>query len=267
MTNLITQEGIASYKAGDKETARHLLRTATTQDPADITAWLWLAGAAETDQERADCLSQVLKLDPNNVQAAKGLAQMVSSGKARIATSSDEHGKTPSDPGTVENLATSPNKTNDQPDEVELFSVRPSVIPVVLTGLGGLLLIIILMAIMLSYSSGGFLGGVANCIAAFLILATVGAIAYGILLRLFTRYTLTTRRLIVESGILGRSKKTIPIQRIQDVSFRQSLLERLFEIGDVLVESAGERGAIRLLDLAHCKHRTEQILRQVEHTI
>ncbi|HET6444009.1 MAG TPA: PH domain-containing protein [candidate division Zixibacteria bacterium] len=270
MTASLTQEGIESYKRGDKETARRLLRTATVQDPADVMAWLYLAGAAETDQERAGCLVQVLKLDSTNIQAAKGLAQMVSSGKVQISVPGKEPVVTPPDSSTLasaRNLAIPGQETIDPEAEVTLFAIRPSFIPVILYGVGGLLIVIILMAFIVSVSNGGFLGGLATLLAIFFIPTMVGVIAYGLLLRLFTHYTLTNKRLIVESGILSRSKKTIPIQRIQDVSFRQSLVERLFEIGDVVVESAGERGAIRLLDLAHCMHRTEQILRQVEYAI
>jgi uncharacterized membrane protein YdbT with pleckstrin-like domain len=66
--------------------------------------------------------------------------------------------------------------------------------------------------------------------------------------------------LIVDSGVLAKHHKTIPVQRIQDVAYRQSFLERMFGIGDVIVESAGEWGSVRLADLADCEMRTQQIL-------
>ena len=81
---------------------------------------------------------------------------------------------------------------------------------------------------------------------------------------LFTNYTLTPSRIIIEFGFLGRSHKTIPIQNIQDVSYEQNIFERFIGVGDVVVESAGEKGSIHLLDLPDCIERSQQILRLVE---
>jgi hypothetical protein len=75
--NELTQRGIAALRKGDRMGARQYLGTALKQDPGDIQAWLWLSGAVDRDEERIDCLRQILKLDPNNVVAARGLAQMV----------------------------------------------------------------------------------------------------------------------------------------------------------------------------------------------
>jgi uncharacterized membrane protein YdbT with pleckstrin-like domain len=80
----------------------------------------------------------------------------------------------------------------------------------------------------------------------------------------FVRYTLTTRHLLVEKGVFSRSRKTIPIQRIQDVATHQRWIERLFGIGDVIVQSAGEMGAVRLRSLPHCQEYTEKILEAVQ---
>jgi membrane protein YdbS with pleckstrin-like domain len=270
MSQTLTQEGIAAFKSGDKVRAQMFLREATARDPEDIQAWLWLAGAAEGEQERADCLAQVLKLDPANAQAAKGLAQMVAKGKVSLVADKQETVVSTSAVGVpvgAETLANDRKIPVQQTVEKQLFVVRPSFIPVFVYGIGIGLVILLIMAWMLSIAKGSYLEGVANWIAVFFVLAIFVAIGFGILDRFLIRYTLTTQRLIVERGILGRSKKTIPLQRIQDVSYKQSPVERLLALGDVLVESAGEYGAIRLLDLAHCQRRTEQILHQVERTI
>lgn len=155
----------------------------------------------------------------------------------------------------------------DEADEMRVFCVRPARIPMLLSGIMLFLILVFTSVFLTSVTNGTVLESPAKFIVGLLILVSLFAVGYGLLVRLFTRYTLTTRRLIVEIGILGRSKQTIPLQRIQDVSYRQSPFERLFGIGDVLVESAGERGEIRLQDLAECKRRTEQILGQVEYNI
>lgn len=74
--NELTQRGINALKANDRASARKLLAAALQQDPNDATAWLWLAAVMETPDQRIDCLRQVLKIDPNNQAAIKGLAAL-----------------------------------------------------------------------------------------------------------------------------------------------------------------------------------------------
>jgi uncharacterized membrane protein YdbT with pleckstrin-like domain len=65
----------------------------------------------------------------------------------------------------------------------------------------------------------------------------------------FTLFVLTTDRLITRTGVFAKSSKEIPLERINDVTFNQSVLERLFGAGDLLVESAGERGQTRITNV------------------
>ncbi|MBU1627793.1 PH domain-containing protein [bacterium] len=117
-------------------------------------------------------------------------------------------------------------------------------------------------SIIAEYDSGSLLP--LTCISLFLLLILSYPLLKKVLTLLYTTYTLTTKKIIIESGIVGRSHKTIPVQKIQDVGYKQTILERFFGIGDVIVESAGEQGAIHLLDLPSCQQRTQQILRLVE---
>lgn len=65
----------------------------------------------------------------------------------------------------------------------------------------------------------------------------------------FTSYVLTNERLIRRSGILSRAGLEMPLENINDVRFSQSVFERILRSGDVLVESAGERGQSRFADI------------------
>jgi uncharacterized membrane protein YdbT with pleckstrin-like domain len=65
----------------------------------------------------------------------------------------------------------------------------------------------------------------------------------------FTHYVLTNERLIRRSGILSRKGKEIPLENINDMSFSQTILERLLRSGDLLIESAGEQGQSRFTDI------------------
>lgn len=55
--------------------------------------------------------------------------------------------------------------------------------------------------------------------------------------------TVTDQRVLLESGILNRTSKVIPLNRIQDVSTRESLLGRLFGYGTVEIDAAGLEGS------------------------
>jgi uncharacterized membrane protein YdbT with pleckstrin-like domain len=65
----------------------------------------------------------------------------------------------------------------------------------------------------------------------------------------FTWYILTNERLISRRGILARKGLEIPLERINDVQFSQTILERVLRSGDLLIESAGELGQSRFNDI------------------
>jgi uncharacterized membrane protein YdbT with pleckstrin-like domain len=65
----------------------------------------------------------------------------------------------------------------------------------------------------------------------------------------FTHYVLTDDRLIRRSGILSRKGKEIPLENINDMSFSQTILERILRSGDLLIESAGEQGQSIFADI------------------
>ncbi|WP_299952302.1 PH domain-containing protein [uncultured Modestobacter sp.] len=57
-----------------------------------------------------------------------------------------------------------------------------------------------------------------------------------------THYVITTHRLLYRVGILARSGRDIGLSRITDVSYRQTLWERVIRSGTVSIETAGEGG-------------------------
>jgi uncharacterized membrane protein YdbT with pleckstrin-like domain len=58
-----------------------------------------------------------------------------------------------------------------------------------------------------------------------------------------TSYTLTDQRINIETGVFSRSSKTIPIDRIQDCTTKQTLFGRMLGYGRVEVDAAGAQGA------------------------
>lgn len=81
---------------------------------------------------------------------------------------------------------------------------------------------------------------------------------------LTTRYVLTTDRLIIRRGVIARHGRDVPLNRINDVSFSETLLERILRSGTLVVESAGERGQISLTDVPRVEHVQREIYRMVD---
>jgi uncharacterized membrane protein YdbT with pleckstrin-like domain len=79
-----------------------------------------------------------------------------------------------------------------------------------------------------------------------------------------THFVLTTERLIFRSGVVAKFGREIPLERINDVTFSQSLLERLVGVGDLLLESAGEHGQSRFSDIRDPEAVQLEIYRQME---
>lgn len=86
----------------------------------------------------------------------------------------------------------------------------------------------------------------------------IGVIALGALAWLFVRYlkwrttyfVITSDRLIYRHGVIAKAGIEIPLERVNNVNFKQSIFERLIGAGDLLIESGGEDGQQRFSDIA-----------------
>jgi uncharacterized membrane protein YdbT with pleckstrin-like domain len=56
----------------------------------------------------------------------------------------------------------------------------------------------------------------------------------------FTKMTMLGDKLRYEAGMLSKTTRTIQLSKVQDVTVRQSLGQRLAGIGDLSIETAGE---------------------------
>lgn len=98
-----------------------------------------------------------------------------------------------------------------------------------------------------------------------LVLAPVGAVigaAYGAVYHLRFRYALEDGALSIQSGLLSRTDRAIPLRRIQNVDLRQSLLQRLLGLAVVRVETAGGGETEAVLDFVS-KPEAERLQRAI----
>ncbi len=57
-----------------------------------------------------------------------------------------------------------------------------------------------------------------------------------------THFVITSDRLIYRHGVLAKKGIEIPLERVNTVFFSQSIFERIVGSGDLVIESAGEKG-------------------------
>jgi membrane protein YdbS with pleckstrin-like domain len=80
----------------------------------------------------------------------------------------------------------------------------------------------------------------------------------------FTHFVLTSDRLITRTGVIAKQSKEIPLERINDVAFNQSVIERMLGAGDLFVESAGERGQTRISNVRNPEQIQLMIYKEAE---
>jgi hypothetical protein len=66
-------DAIDLVKADRRGEARHLLRDLIREDANFEDAWLWMAVAVDSLDQSSICLDNVLRVNPNNVEAAGAL--------------------------------------------------------------------------------------------------------------------------------------------------------------------------------------------------
>ncbi|MGI9033145.1 MAG: PH domain-containing protein [Acidimicrobiales bacterium] len=79
-----------------------------------------------------------------------------------------------------------------------------------------------------------------------------------------TNLVVTSDRLIVRSGVVAKRGREIPLERINDITVTQPLFHRLVGAGDLVIESAGERGQEAFPGCPRPGRVQNKIYRQIE---
>jgi membrane protein YdbS with pleckstrin-like domain len=79
-----------------------------------------------------------------------------------------------------------------------------------------------------------------------------------------THFVVTSDRLVFRSGILAKHTRDIPLEKVNDLASSQSFFERMIGAGDLLIESAGERGQETFSDIPRPDAVQQEIYRQME---
>ena len=79
-----------------------------------------------------------------------------------------------------------------------------------------------------------------------------------------THFVVTSDRLVFRSGVLAKHSRDIPLERVNDLASSQTLFERIIGAGDLMIESAGERGQQTFSDIPRPNDVQQEIHRQIE---
>jgi uncharacterized membrane protein YdbT with pleckstrin-like domain len=88
--------------------------------------------------------------------------------------------------------------------------------------------------------------------------------AYYHLKRNMVRYTLTDSKIEIDTGLIARTTRNIPLAKIQDVTVSASIPQRLLGFGDLLIDNASELGGTTILrNITHPRRHADLLLREL----
>lgn len=147
--------------------------------------------------------------------------------------------------------------TGDSDLERTIFSVRPTMIFIktgyALAVLGGIALVFLLASI-----------GVSASISIPLALALLLIPAYYHVRRNMIRYTVTDAKLQIDTGLIARTTRNIPLSKVQDVTVSASIPQRVLGFGDIIVDNASEIGGSTVMhNISKPRHYADLLLREL----
>ena len=141
--------------------------------------------------------------------------------------------------------------------ERTIFTVRPTMIFIktgyALAVLGGIALVFLLASL-----------GVPATISIPLALALLLIPAYYHVRRNMVRYTVTDAKLQIDTGLVARTTRNIPLSKVQDVTVSASIPQRLLGFGDIIVDNASEIGGSTVMhNISRPRHYADLLLREL----
>jgi uncharacterized membrane protein YdbT with pleckstrin-like domain len=88
--------------------------------------------------------------------------------------------------------------------------------------------------------------------------------AYYHVRRNMIRYTLTDSKIEIDTGLIARTTRNVPLSKIQDVTVSASIPQRILGFGDLIVDNASELGGTTVLhNISNPRHYADLLLRQL----
>lgn len=150
-----------------------------------------------------------------------------------------------------------PVRADESDMEQVIFTVRPTLIFIklgyLLAAVGAIALVFLLALIPAPWYISILLG-----------LALLLIPAYYHLRRNMVRYTLTDSKIEIDTGLVARTTRNIPLTKIQDVTVSASIPQRLLGFGDLIIDNASELGGTTVLhNINKPRHHADLLLREL----
>jgi membrane protein YdbS with pleckstrin-like domain len=87
----------------------------------------------------------------------------------------------------------------------------------------------------------------------------------GALRRQFAKTTISGDRLRYETGAISKSTRTIQLSKLQDVRVDQSLMQRMFGVGNLSLETSGEASRLTIENVDNPQSLADEILNRSQH--
>jgi len=141
--------------------------------------------------------------------------------------------------------------------ERTVFTVKPTMIFIkagyALAVLGGIALVFLLASLSVPAS-----------ISIPLALALLLIPGYYHIRRNMVRYTVTDAKLQIDTGLIARTTRNIPLSKVQDVTVSASIPQRLLGFGDIIVDNASEIGGSTVMhNISKPRHYADLLLREL----
>ena len=122
----------------------------------------------------------------------------------------------------------------------------------------------IVIVLVLTWSSDGFVKKSANWIVIALVVAWVIWLAVKYMSWARTYFVVTNQRVIYRTGVVARKGVEIPLERINNINFAQRIFERMIGAGNLVIESAGEQGNTVFDFVRHPDGVQQEIYKQMD---
>ena len=136
----------------------------------------------------------------------------------------------------------------------------------ILTGIP-LFFVIVLVLVWKNDADGGFNEGAATVATVIVIALVVGWVVWLVVKYMAwarTYFVVTNQRVVYRTGVVARHGVEIPLERINNINFRQRVFERLIGAGNLDIESAGEQGSTTFNFVRHPDGVQQEIYRQMD---
>jgi uncharacterized membrane protein YdbT with pleckstrin-like domain len=124
------------------------------------------------------------------------------------------------------------------PGERVLYEGHPSwrsILGFYIKGIIATAIVALLVALVSGLGEGGADSGLVTLVA---LVGVALTILVGFVKRVATSYTITDRRLHIKRGIVSRTIQETRLERVQNVNYHQSVLQRVLQVGDVDFDTA-----------------------------